>query len=254
MSIYYTILYIVYNVKEKHYKMLVDRLKYSKKPATEVLLYELQEKYLKSRDISIYQQIFSEILPYARSMILKRTRGKIYLHPELVDSYALDSTIKFMSQYEDPEFEGIHTSFAGILGYKVLESMYGPKVVASDAIISLNEHIENFKDKETELGDMPESLNFTYMFRPDGATVNDDPANYLFNKESDAIDSILSIVRDLYFSTSLYVYLMVSLGLLHFIKKSRVYDKYRELVLDDQCREALDLCILEMHKRLENRV
>jgi hypothetical protein len=225
----------------------------SPKPATEVLLAKLQDEYLKTRDISIYQQIFSEILPYARSMVLKRTRGKIFLHPDLVDNAALDATIKFMAQYEDPDFKGIHSSFAGILGYKVLEAMYGPKIVAADSISSLNEHIENSKDRETEFGDMSESFNFVYMFRPDGENVGNDPANYLFNKESDAIDSVLSILRDLYFSTTLHTYFVVSLGLLQFIHKSRTYDRFREYYLDDLSREALDLCILELHKRLENR-
>jgi len=225
--------------------------RFKQKPETEIRLFKLQEEYLKTRNIEAYQNIFSELLPYARSLILKKTKGKIYLLPELVDSEALEATIKFMSQYERPEFR-IDKSFAGILNYKILESMYGPKVVAADQIGSLNEHLENGKSKETELGDMAESFKFSYMFRPDNDNIISDPASYLFNKDKDAIDSIMTVITDLYASLSLKNFFLIGLGIYHFLNKSKYYDNYKNLFLDFKSKEILDTSILEIYQRLKN--
>lgn len=222
--------------------------RFKQKPATEVLLFKLQREYLETRDVKVFQQIFSELLPYARSLIMKKTRGKMFLPPDMLDSAALESTVKFMSQYEKPDFK-IKNSFAGILNYKVLESMYGPKVIAADQIGSLNEHLENGKSKETEFGDMSESFHFTYLFRPDSDTMVDDPSSYLFNKEEDVINSILTVVQDLYKVVSLRYYFLVAMGILQFLKKTKTYENYKNK-LDERAREALDIAILEVYKRL----
>ena len=169
--------------------------------------------------------------------------------PDMLDSAALESTVKFMSQYEKPDFK-IKNSFAGILNYKVLESMYGPKVIAADQIGSLNEHLENGKSKETEFGDMSESFHFTYLFRPDSDTMADDPSSYLFNKEADVINSIMTVIQDLYRSVSLRHYFLIAMGILQFLKKTKTYENYRNRFLDDKTREILDISILEVYKRL----
>jgi hypothetical protein len=223
--------------------------RFKQKPATEILLFKLQKEYLKTRDVNIFKQIFSELLPYARSLIMKKTRGKMFLPPDMLDSAALDSTVKFMSQYDKPDFR-IDNSFAGILNYKVLESMYGPKVIAADQIGSLNEHLENGKSKDTEFGDMSESFHFTYLFRPDADTLADDPSSYLFNKETDVINSILTVVQDLYQTVSLQYFFLVTIGILQFLKKSKTYESYKTRFLDEKAKEALDISILEVYKRL----
>ena len=237
---------------------VTKKKKTTKKPETEQRLYELQKQYLENRSTgadaaarSAYQQIFSEILPYARSLILKKTTGKIYLPPDLVDSAALEATVKFMSSYEKPEFK-IDSSFAGILSYKVLEALYGPKIIAADQIGSLNEHIETSKSKDTEFGDMAESFNFKYMFRPDNDTLTEDPANYLFNKNEDAINEVMTIITDLYAACTLHEFFLLSIGILHFIKKSKFYEAYRQFYLNERLRQTLDFAILEIYKRLKN--
>jgi hypothetical protein len=225
--------------------------RFKQRPETEEKLFGLQEDYLKNRNVHVYQKIFSEILPYARSLVLKKTKGKIYLPPETVDSAALEATVKFMSQYEKEDFK-VDKSFAGMLNYKVLESMYGPKILAADRIASLNEHLENGKSKETEFGDMAESFKFTYMFRPDNDNISDDPANYLFNRDEDAIESVMTVVKDLYVSVSLHYFFLVTMGILHNLSKSKTYESYRLLFLDDKARETLDIAMLEIYKRLKN--
>jgi hypothetical protein len=221
------------------------------KPRTELILSSLQDEYLKKRDIDTYQQMFSEILPYARSLILKKTAGKIFLPPDVVDSAALEATVKFMTQYEKPEFK-ISNSFAGMLSFKVLEAMYGPKVIAADQISSLNEHIDSGKIKNLEFGDMPETYNFTYLFRPDSAQVGEDPCNYLFNRDSDAIDSVLTVVDDLYKTCDLHTYFLVSLAIVQFIKKKKTFQRFRLKFLTTSQKEILDIALLEIKNRLAN--
>ena len=226
-------------------------MKNKPKPETEVKLAELQDKYLTDRDIVSYQLMFSVILPYARSLILKKTTGKIFLPPDLVDSAALEATVKFMSQYEKPDFR-IDTSFAGLLGFKVLEAMYGPKIIAADQICSLNEHIESDKSKNTEFGEMSEAFNFTYLFRPDSAQIGEDPINYLFNREGDAIDSVMTVIRDLYKSVDLHTYFVVAIAINQFIRKRKTLEKFKEDFLNDKQREILDISLLEIRNRLAN--
>jgi hypothetical protein len=202
----------------------MSRLK--QKPKTEELLEKLEEHYLRTHDITTYQQIFSELVPYARSLILKKTKGKIFLHPALVEEAALESTVKFMTQYEKPEYR-TRASFAGLLGYKVLEALYGPKIKSADKIISLNEHIENNKNRDTELGDLPENYNFTYLFRPHSSDICDDPSNYLFDKEGDAINSIITVIKDLYKAMPLHEFFVISIAIYQFIEKSKTLEKFK---------------------------
>lgn len=221
-------------------------------PEIEIKLKALQDEYLKTKDITVYQQIFSELLPYARSLTLKSTKNKKYLPPELVDNAALEATVKFMSQYNNADFTGIHSSFGGILRYKVLESLYGPGIIKADSIASLNEHIESSKTLDTELGDMAESFNFSYLFRPDGASITDDPANYLFNTDNDAINNILTVIKDLYMATNLHTYYRVCLGVILQMKHAKTLEKYVSTILDPSQKEIFDLTMLEIFKRLKN--
>ena len=158
-----------------------------------------------------------------------------------------------MAQYENPKFK-VDTSFAGLLNLKVLESMYGPKVIAADKIVSLNEHVENNKGAPgaTELGDLSEAYGFTYMFQSDSANMQSDPANYLFDRDQDAINSVLTVLNDLYMSTSLHYYFLVCIGILQFLKKKKTYEAYRERFLNKQTRDILDLAIMEIYNRLKN--
>ena len=221
------------------------------KPETEKLLTELEKEYLVTRDVSIYQRIFSELLPYARSLILKKTKGKIYLPPALVDDAALESTVKFMAQYEKTTYK-TRASFAGLLGFKVLESLYGPKIKAADKISSLNEHIENSKNRETEIGDLPENYNFIYMFRPHSKDICDDPANYLFDKETDAINSIITVIKDLYKTLDLHPFFIVSLAIKQFIEKSHTLERFKELFFTTEMRDVYEISLLEIRNRLNN--
>lgn len=227
------------------------KIKQKPKPETEELLTRLEEEYLRTRNLEIYQKIFFALLPYARSLILKKTRGKAYLPPSLVDDAALESTVKFMCQYEKPDYR-TKASFAGLLSFKVLESLYGPKIKAADQISSLNEHIEKDKGHETELGDLPENYNFTYLFRPHNKDISDDPATYLFNEDSDAIANVITVIKDIYISIDLHSFFIVAIGIFQFIKKSKTLDKFKELFFTKEIEDIYEVSLLEIRNRLAN--
>jgi len=224
----------------------------TKKPSnvnTEKALMGLQQAYFATGDKKYLSDMIGELLPYARSQVLKKLRGRVFLAPDIVDNYALDACVKFMTQYDSPNFK-VDTSFGGLLGLKVLESMHGPKVIRADKIGSLNEHIEGIKGEGSEIGELSESLNFQYLFQNQNENRTFDPADYLFKDESAVIDSILTVVRDNADVLSPKEQLKINIGVWQFVKKSKTYDRFVEFYLDDKLRAILELTILEMRNRL----
>ena len=223
------------------------------KPLTEVQLEELQEKYLSTRDERYFQEMFTIIISYARSLVLKTTKNKIFLAPEVVDEAALDAAIKFMAPYKDPNKPNyrIAYSFAGVLRYKVLEAMYGDNKVQDDMTASLNSIIQPYgSDKtDTELGSLSESLQFLYLGRPE--TDFTDPADIILNQESFAIDSCVSVARDIFrASINLRSNVAITLGMILFIKKAKTYPAFRCQFLTEDEQHILDIALLEMRMRL----
>lgn len=225
--------------------------KLTPKPETEQKLYDLQEKYLENRDVTTYQEMFSLLYPYARSLILKKTTGKIYLSKDIVDNATMESCVKFMEGYLRPDFK-IESSFAGLLNLKVLEALYSPKQRRSESMVSLNAIISTSADSDMELHELSDKLNFVPLFRPDAANDTLDPVEYLFNKDEDAIKSVMTVFDNLYASLGLKDYLIVSLGILHFLRKNKNYDKYRSYYMNNSNRKVLDLSLLEIRDRLAN--
>jgi len=221
------------------------------KPETEIKLGELQDRYLQSKDVEAYQELFSILYSYARSLILKKTKNKIFLPKDLVDNATLEACVKFMSQYEKPDFR-VDASFAGLLNLKILESLYGPKIKQVDQISSLNVHVDTVRtqEKEMEIGDMPEKLKFRYLFRPDASLDSQDPANYVFNKNQDAIEAVIGVLRDIYMKETLKDYMLITLAILHFLRKNKRYEKYRGYYLSPELRNRLDSYLNEVKERL----
>lgn len=230
--------------------------RFAVKPPTEVRLSELQSLYLASRDPTSpmdsehYQTMFSELMPYIRSLILKQTTGKIYLPPEVVQDAVVEVAIKFMELYKRPDFK-IASSFAGYLHLKILETLYGAKKIKDDQVLSLNSLVDASNSKSSELGELGDTLKFTLLSEIQTQRMQQDPAEYLFEKNHYAIKTASSLVPDIFASTtSLREAIHLSVGLLLFIRKTR-YPKYYEEYLNDNERDALDLSIWELRKRLE---
>lgn len=119
------------------------------RPPTEVALFDLQAKYLVNRDADVWTEMFGIIYNYARSLTLKKIKGKIYLEEDLVNDAATHAALKFMQRYNtDPNFK-VNDSFAGVLKWKVIEALYGD--YEEDDHVSLNLSIGD--SNQGELGD-----------------------------------------------------------------------------------------------------
>jgi hypothetical protein len=127
------------------------------KPLTEIQLMDLQTKLLACRDEDTWQGMFTIMISYSRSLLLKINKGKVYLEPSHVLGVATDAAIKIMRRYtEDPSFK-IDASFAGLLHWKVIESLYGN--YEEETNVSWNHIISTESGHVTELGDLQSILD-----------------------------------------------------------------------------------------------
>jgi len=127
-----------------------DQAKKKPKPPTEMILDALQERYLnEGRSDDVWKEMFLVCVPYAKSLILKKIKSKVFLDPEYVNECSVSVTLRFLNQYKtNPKFR-IDWSFAGMMNPKVLEVLFGPK--KEDKHVSLNQYMAD--DSKGELGD-----------------------------------------------------------------------------------------------------
>lgn len=220
------------------------------KPATEVLLSDLQAEYLKDRNQVAYQKMFEELVVYCRSLVLKTIKGKIFLNPDYVQEVALEATMRLMVQYQKPEFT-IGASFAGYLQFKILEVLYNTKVIQEDMTLSLNAIVDASSKSThvTEMEDLAESLNFTYLAQPSRYLASVDPSMYLLDSEAEALNTCMSVVKEVFNLIGFREGLRVVIGILQFIRKSPTYPRLRETLSPNQL-SVLDLSLLEIRNRL----
>lgn len=219
-----------------------------KKPATEIKLTDLQEQYLATRDEKVWQEMFSIMIQYARSLVLKATKGKVFLDPDHVIGVATDAAIKIMRRYhDDPDFM-IDRSFGGLLRWKVIESLYGDR--QEESHLSLNHIVSEEGGHVTELGDLQSSIGF----HTSTGIVSDEPI----------LDGILtqemySVVRTVLseFDTAVDSYrlsLLARLFVLLLVRKSKIRHSMnifrRHMHMKPKEEEALDLLLLEIRNRL----
>ena len=220
------------------------------KPATEILLTDLQAKYLENRDQDVYKKMFEELVVYCRSLVLKTIKGKTFLQPDYVQEVALEATMRLMTQYQKPEFT-IGASFAGYLQFKILEVLYNTKVIQEDMTLSLNAIVDASSKSThvTEMEDLAESLNFTYLAQPTRYLASVDPSAYLLDSEAEAVNTCMSVVKEIFNQVGLREGLRVSIGILQFMRKNPTYEKLRETLSERQIA-LLDLSLLEIRNRL----
>jgi len=220
------------------------------KPKTEVDLTKLQDRWLNEGDQAAYKEMFSTIVSYSKSIILKMTRGKAYLPPDYVMNQSVDATIKFFDQYtKNPNFR-IDYSFHGVLRYKVLECLYGPKIKKQDAIKSLNKLVSNSDNDVEEL----ESLQMKLDMRPYwSSTIDiDDPVHKLYHTESETINTIMTVIRDIY-KTDIPIkdIIIVLTSILHTFRKNKNIELFKSVYLDtSQLKDIYEMSLLEIRNRL----
>ena len=215
------------------------------KPETEVLLEDLQTKFLETRDPQIWKEMFEIMIKYARSLTLKINKGKVYLEPEHVLGVATDAAIKIMERYSDPDFKITH-SFAGLLKWKVIESLYGGW--EEEAHLSLNYVFQEDSSAKTELGDLQSKINVTSL-TPELVTElkENDVENFTFT-----LNNILKEYDEA--CDSYRASLLGRTYLLLWLRKSKIrhaptlFKKYVSLSPKEE--EVLDLLLLEIRNRL----
>lgn len=217
------------------------------KPETELLLDSLQEEYVTTRSPEVWASMFNVMVVYARSLTLKMNKGKVYLEPEHILGIATDAAIKIMERYKDPEFRILH-SFAGLLKWKIIESLYGPK--EEDMHLSLNHVLREDASSKIELGDLQSKLNLTTV---NSQTESDDVllvsaprdigyiVSNLLCEFDEACDSYrLSVLSRIY--------------LLLWLRKSKIRNHMqsfkKNLDLSAKEEESLELLLLEMRNRI----
>jgi hypothetical protein len=118
------------------------------KPETEQALFALQKTYLETHDLNVWKKMFKMCYDYARSLVLKRLKGKIFIEPDEVTDNATAATVAFMRQYQVKHDWKVCVSFAGMIKWKVIESMYRDQ--SEDQHVSLNSVSER-SDRGEEL-------------------------------------------------------------------------------------------------------
>lgn len=215
------------------------------KPETEVILEDLQNKYMETRDPQVWKEMFDIMIKYARSLTLKINKGKVYLEPEHVLGVATDAAIKIMERYSDPEFKITH-SFAGLLKWKVIESLYGGW--EEEAHLSLNYVFQEDSSTKTELGDLQSKIHATSL-TPELVTElkEDDAENLIF--------TLNNILKEYDEACNSYRSSLIGRAyLLLWLRKSKIrhapslFKRYIDLPPKEE--EILDLLLLEIRNRL----
>jgi len=215
------------------------------KPPTEKLLIQLQRDWLADRtNQKALNEFFSTLTTYARSLVLKINKGKIYLAPTRVLEISTDAVLKVFDRYQkDPTFE-VDKSFAGWVKYPILELLYGSKQRKIDKIVSLNSMISY--DNESELIDIQEKLKFTSISSSD----------YDRNTEEDlkeVVNIIMSVLKELKPVMTYRLQLMFKIGLLLWIRrpKSRfVIPRFQKTFFSEEEEKAFEVFILEIRNRI----
>lgn len=174
------------------------------KPDTERELFALQHKYLnEGRSQEVWAKMFEICWSYMQSLIKKRQTGGKFIEKEELDDKTTSATLAFMSQYlTKPDFE-VGASFAGMMGWKIVEVMYKPS--ADDKAVSMNIEIDD--DGKNTLEDLISAEDYGYWASPE------DDACYISPMET--IDEVLKefdeVVDDFYLRTVVRGYLMLCL-------------------------------------------
>jgi hypothetical protein len=188
------------------------------------------------------------MVQYARSLVLKATKGKVFLEPDHVMGVATDAAIKIMRRYhDDPDFK-IEKSFGGLLRWKVIESLYGDR--QEESHLSLNHIVSEEGGHVTELGDLQSSIGF----HTSTSHVSDEPI-----LDSILVQEMYGVVRSVLneFDEAVDNYrlsLLARIFVLLLIRKSKIRHSMnifrRHMHMSPKEEEALDLLLLEVRNRL----
>lgn len=109
-------------MSEEEYKQFKSQFYFKPNPPEiEVKLQQHQERLLLKGDLSVLPEFKKDLAVYARSILLKMTRGQEFIDPLKVDEMADESAENFLKRYFRNDEPAVGASFAGILTFKVRE-------------------------------------------------------------------------------------------------------------------------------------
>lgn len=217
------------------------------KPPTEVALFTLQEEYLRTRDPALWTEMFGIMYTYARSLVLKKIKGKIFLEEDIVSDAAAGAALKFMQRYHYDESFMIQDSFAGVLKWKVIEALYGD--YEEDDHVSLNMAIG--ENAQGELGDTQVRNGFEHI------SLDDD----VYNPERQLLavnteEELSRILQELDTETQYDSHMAILVRMYVLLHLRRPKSRHAKLLFKKHfCssykeEEILDLTIMELRNRL----
>lgn len=155
------------------------------KPPTEQALLKAQDEFFEHRDMKVWTKMYGLCYQYMGSLLKKRLVGKKFMQPEEVAEKTSSATLKFMSQYlTKPDFR-VGASFAGMMGWKIVEVLAKPP---KDNTISLDSQIDD--DSASSLEDLISSNNISSDYdKPEDAALKENFSDVLNSlcKEADAV-------------------------------------------------------------------
>ena len=210
------------------------------KPETEQKLFELQDKWITTKDPKVWSEMYLEVSNYMRSLILKKLKNKVFLEKEVIDDKNNRAVIKFMSQFlTNPNFK-IGASFAGMMKYPVLEVLYGKNEKVN--LDSLERVLSD--DNATTLGDTIHDEKFDELYSDDTlfkVTAKDIFKEVLYELDKTEVDSKTKAL--------IHLYLILCIRGPKNRHSKRVFQN--SLFPDYKKRKVLDLTLLEIYNRLK---
>lgn len=243
--------------------------KVDEKPATERELFQLQDELFVKREkynqeikewlkdtskprpvdesIVPWTKMFEILYSYASSLVKKKAKGKKYIEPEDVSAYAMDATFRLMSMFNRKPEYAVGASFAGILGYKVLELINEAK------LISLNKPTSY--DAQVELLDTLTEDSFTHIGGSRNLMLS--PEEIFLASEEDPIGEVLDeldqeVGRNSKIAFLARLYLLVNLRVPRTRHIKRLF--IENWAQDYKVEQVLESTVLEVYNRLSDDV
>ena len=219
------------------------------RPPTENQLFLLQKKYLKTRDPKVWSEMFSITHAYARSMVLKRNKGKKFMTPDIVEDKATTAALAFMTQYLNNRDFYVGGSFAGMLKWKVIESLY--KDYTEEHHNSLDDIISDTSNNTLE--DNQERVGFKNIlcnydtFGAADAFIDEDKTHIIIDVLNE-----LEMHSELDIHSVLLVYFYLIICLRH-PKNRHSKNMFIKMFTDFKSNNIIDLVFLELRNRMKDQ-
>lgn len=218
------------------------------KPTTETKLFLLQKEYFdKGRDRSVLAKMFTEMKPYAESLIKKGPLRNFTYEYEDLEMKASEASSLIIEYYlTKPNFK-IENSFAGYLKFKIKEVFYNSKDQNEDRNMSLNAEFNDMSGESSqsrELQDFTEKFHISSLFYDENKALQyEQDKKDLLKGLNKIINKIVETVED---EHNKQYSLFLIIGLLVRLKKRGVEDFYH--YFGSEYKEFIDKALLLIYK------